>query len=76
MAITINQTPVLYTPTYNEMVYILSSTQTAQPRFKYLADVYINGSVTRAVRLRVAIEPNNAKGIIKLQIILDVVFIK
>ena len=67
MAITINQTPVLYTPTYNEMVYILSSTQTAQPRFKYLADVYINGSVTRAVRLRVAIEPNNAKGIIKLQ---------
>ncbi len=67
MAITINQTPVLYSPTYNEVVYILSSTQTAQPRFKYLADIYINGSLTKEVRLRIAIEPNNAYGIVKIQ---------
>lgn len=43
MAVTIQQQPQLYTPVYNPMRFVLSSTNTAQDNFKYVADVYVSG---------------------------------
>jgi hypothetical protein len=62
MAVTIAQAPDLYQPTYNDVMYVLTSTNTAQTSFKYLADIYINGSGTKTERLRVAVDPDFASG--------------
>ena len=52
MAITINATPSDYAPVYNKMEYLVTSDNTAEANFSYLVDVYINGSGTKAARLR------------------------
>ena len=48
MAITILQQCSPLQPAYNELIHLLSSTNTAQANFKYICDVYVDGSlVTR-----------------------------
>tara|TARA_R100001244_G_scaffold63542_1_gene52773 strand:- start:8783 stop:10000 length:1218 start_codon:yes stop_codon:yes gene_type:complete len=47
MAITIEQTPILYTPVYNEMIYVISSTNSGNTNFKYVVDVVINSDSFR-----------------------------
>lgn len=44
MAVTILQQPDQYTPVYNDMVFVASSTNTAQANFKYVVDVWVNSS--------------------------------
>lgn len=41
MSIVIRQQPQKYTPAYNDMVYIVTSNNTAQDNFKYVCDVYV-----------------------------------
>ena len=53
MAITIQQQPLLYAPAYNDMVFVVSSSNVAQSNFKFIADVVING-----VSFRQAVFPN------------------
>lgn len=50
MAITVQSQPQLYTPVYNPMRFVLSSNNTAQTNFKYVADVYVSGVVGRVFR--------------------------
>lgn len=50
MAITIQQQPQLYTPVYNPMRFVLSSTNSGQSNFKYVVDLYISGTVGRVWR--------------------------
>jgi hypothetical protein len=73
MAVTIVQNPELYAPTYNEMVYTLTSTNSTQTSFKYIADIYINGSGTKSARLPIAPEPKTGSryGIIKVNEIIE-----
>jgi len=71
MAITIAQAPALYAPTYNDIMYVLTSTQTAQTSFKYLADIYINGAGSKTERLRIAIDPDYASGVVFINEILS-----
>lgn len=48
MAITLIQTPQAYQPAYNTIAFTVDSTNSAQCNFRYLCDVYINGTfVTR-----------------------------
>lgn len=47
MAITINQTPNLYSPAYNDLIFIVTSPNKTQAGFKYIADVYCGGIVER-----------------------------
>ena len=42
MALTVNQQPQTYTPTYNEMSYLVESDQTAQANFRIKVEVYID----------------------------------
>ena len=53
MAITILQQPVTVQPAFNNLVYKVSSDNTAQTNFKYIADIIINGQ-----SFRMAIFPN------------------
>lgn len=47
MAITIEQELDEINPAYNRMNYVVSSTNTSQPNFKYVADVYIDGTYVK-----------------------------
>jgi hypothetical protein len=61
MAITIYNTPNSYAPVYNQMIFTLSSTNVAQSNFRYIADIYVNGS-SDYTRLEVGRNPSNNNG--------------
>jgi len=71
MAITINATPKDFAPVYNKMEYLISSTNVAQPNFAYLVDIYINGSGTKTVRLRIPARPSDNKGKVDIHRVLE-----
>jgi hypothetical protein len=71
MAITIDDTPEDYAPVYNKMEYLLSSTNTAQPSFSFVADIYINGSGTKAARLFPQLRPSDSKGVVDIHRVLE-----
>lgn len=50
MAITIIQQPTEYTPGGNPIVFTVSSTNVAQPNFKYVANVSINGNMVAKLK--------------------------
>lgn len=51
MAVTILQEPQQYTPVYNDLNFLVSSTNTGQPNFNYIFDVKINGSTVSRHRI-------------------------
>lgn len=57
MAITINQSPAVYTPAYNDIIYVVTSNNKTQTNFKYVADVVIAG-----VSKRLKISPHPTYG--------------
>ena len=58
MAITgVTHEPQQYRTVYNQIEYVLTSNQTAQPRFKYVIEVY--DGATLLGTLRVPADPNN-----------------
>ena len=61
MALTIYNTPNSYAPAYNQMIFTLSSTNVAQSNFRYIADIYVNGS-SDYTRLEVGKNPSNGYG--------------
>lgn len=61
MAITVYNTPASYSPAYNQMIFTLSSNNSAQPNFRYIADIYVNGS-SEYTRLEVGKNPANSYG--------------
>lgn len=62
MALTIYNTPFSYAPAYNQMIFTLSSTNVAQSNFRYIADIYVNGSADYT-RLSCVANPNNNYGV-------------
>lgn len=60
MAITIESNPQDFTTVGNPITFVLSSTNVAQPNFKYVADVFIGA--TQLVRLKTSPNPNNDQG--------------
>lgn len=58
MAITILQQPTDYTPAGNFIVFIVESTNVAQPNFKYVANVSINGNMI--AKLKAFPNPSNS----------------
>tara|TARA_R100001443_G_scaffold113698_1_gene128794 strand:+ start:551 stop:1756 length:1206 start_codon:yes stop_codon:yes gene_type:complete len=71
MAITIHANPKDFAPVYNKMEYLISSTNTSEPNFAYLVDIYINGSVTKTVRLRIPVRPSDSKGKVDIHRVLE-----
>jgi hypothetical protein len=71
MAITILANPKDFAPVYNKMEYLISSTNTAQTNFAYLVDIYINGSGTKTVRLRIPVRPSDSYGKVDIHRVLE-----
>jgi hypothetical protein len=59
MAISILSQPTTPNCTYTNLVYNVSSTNTLQPQFQYVMDVYASGSATRLARIKQYPNPNN-----------------
>jgi hypothetical protein len=60
MAITIRQQPGLWAPVYNPMMFVISSTNVLQSNFRYLVQLYVNGSAT-PVTLPISPDPTHAR---------------
>jgi hypothetical protein len=71
MAITILANPKDFAPVYNKMEYLIESTNIAEPNYAYLVDIYINGSATKTVRLRVPVRPSDNYGKVDIHRVLE-----
>jgi len=65
MAITIRQQPQTFSPGYNELIYVVTSTNTAQANFKYVFDVYVDG--TKVARELRQVHPTYSTGVIDVK---------
>jgi len=61
MAITINSSPNIYQSFHEDLWFVVSSNNTAQTNFKYVFDVYINGTLVS--RVKSFPQPSTGKGI-------------
>src|SRR3990167_1906785 len=73
MAITIQQSPRAVTPAYNDIIFVVSSTNTAQSNFQYVCDIYIEnyiGPVSHAgrgyLREKVPVDPVYSSGVFNI----------
>lgn len=64
MALTINSQPSDYASMHSELYFVLSSTNTSQTNFKYVADIYVNSNLV--ARLKYYPDPTSLKGIINV----------
>jgi len=71
MAINILATPKDFAPVYNKMEYLIESNNYTEPNFAHLVDIYINGSVTKTVRLRIPVRPSDSKGKVDIHRVLE-----
>ena len=71
MTITIHANPKDFAPVYNKMEYLISSTNSGEPNFAYLVDIYINGSGTKTVRLRIPLRPSDSYGKVDIHRVLE-----
>jgi len=71
MAITILANPKTFAPVYNKMEYLIESTNSGEPNFAYLVDIYINGSGTKTVRLRIPARPSDNYGKVDIHRVLE-----
>ena len=69
MAYTILQQPASYTPAYNDINFVVTSTNNAQPNFNYIFDIKING--TFISRHRIAARPDNGYGLFNAKRIVE-----
>lgn len=70
MAITIIQSPDAITPAYNPVLFLISSTNTAQPNFRFIAEVKNSGGTVLA-KLKIPIIPGTIKGWVDIHRILE-----
>ena len=71
MAITILANPKDFAPVYNKMEYLIESTNSGEPNYAYLVDIYINGSGTKTVRLRIPVRPSDSYGKVDIHRVLE-----
>jgi len=61
MAITINSSPNIYQSFHEDLWFVVSSDNTAETNFKYVFDIYINGTLVS--RVKSFPQPSTGKGI-------------
>jgi len=54
------QQPKQFTPAYNDMIYVVNSTNHTQTNFKFLASIYIEGDV---ITLKASVDPTYNTGV-------------
>ena len=72
MAITIEQSPGSVQPAYNDLVYVVSSTNTAEENFQFVADVYISGVTSPTYyRFKKPPHPTHSVGVFDIHRIME-----
>lgn len=69
MSITVNQGVASLLPAYNDAVYVLQSTNVAQPNFKFVVDYYVAG--VKVDRQLIPPHPTTSKGYVNIAPILE-----
>lgn len=69
MAITVRQQPASLFPAYNDAVYIVTSTNVAQPNFKFVADIYVNS--VKVDRMLIPPHPTELSGKVNVSPLLE-----
>lgn len=69
MAITVRQQPANLFPAYNDAVYIVTSTNVAQPNFKFVADIYVNS--VKVDRMLIPPHPTELSGKVNVSPLLE-----
>jgi len=68
MSYTLHQEPKAWTPCYNDIIFVVSSSNKTQSNFKYIADVYIG---TEIIRLKCFPDPNYGSGVFNIGRIIE-----
>ena len=55
---TITQYPSKFSPAYNELVYVVQSSNISQPNYKYICDIYAADGSTRLARIKRIPQPD------------------
>ena len=66
MATTVTEQPVNYHPAYNPIWFGASSTKTAETNFKFIFEVFLEGSVTVDRTFKVNAHPTSGKGFVDI----------
>jgi len=69
MAITVRQQPASLFPAYNDAVYIVTSSNVAQPNFKFVADIYVNS--VKVDRMLIPPHPTELSGKVNVSPLLE-----
>lgn len=69
MAITVRQQPANLFPAYNDAVYIVTSSNVAQPNFKFVADIYVNS--VKVDRMLIPPHPTELSGKVNVSPLLE-----
>ena len=69
MAVSISSTPSLYSPAYNDIVFVVTSPLRTQANFRYIADVYVSGE--SMIRLPLLPHPTYGTGAFNVGRILE-----
>src|SRR5687768_3427517 len=67
----INQQPAAYSPAYNENIYLVSSSGTAQANFRYVFDVYQSNGSTLIARVKLPARPTDNRGLFDVKRIIE-----
>lgn len=70
MSVTISQAPQLYSPGYNDLIFVVTSTNKTQSNFKYIADIYVGG-VSTGIRLNNIPDPVYGSGVFNIGRIIE-----
>ena len=69
MAITVREQPANLFPAYNDAVYIVTSSNVAQPNFKFVADIYVNS--VKVDRMLIPPHPTELSGKVNVSPLLE-----
>lgn len=77
MALTIINQPQKFSPAYNDLIFVVDSTNKAQTNFKYIGDLYFAGSSTPDARIKLFPRPDgygvfNFKDVVKSYVNTDI----
>ena len=67
MSVTIKQSPKIYTPAYDPIIYVVTSDKTSNNNFRYVVDVDITGATGTPFRFKYPAHPTLGSAVIDIQ---------
>lgn len=71
MAITVHLSPTQYSPAYNPLVSVVSSSNSGQPNFRYVFDIYSSAATSILARVKLPARPTDTRGMFDAKRVLE-----